>query len=94
MGGNVVTIITNNCNATTYSGATITALAHGASQNFTKPITNGTGDVTATCTNGAVSYGSVNTACSVNYVASGSWNCIQDTCTGSAPPNSQINGTQ
>ncbi|MDD5197883.1 MAG: glycine-rich protein [Candidatus Gracilibacteria bacterium] len=83
-----------NCTATTYSGATITALNHTISQNFTKSITNGTGDVTATCTNGSITYGSINTICASNYVASGVWNCALDNCTGTAPANSQTNGTQ
>ena len=84
-----------NCTETTYSGATITALTHSQSANFTKPIMNGTGDVTATCTNGIVSYGSINTVCTpTNYVPSGAWNCVLDNCTGSAPLNSQQNGTQ
>ena len=41
----------DDCTATTYSGATIAALTHSQSQNFTQSIASGTGDVTATCTN-------------------------------------------
>jgi len=99
LGGGLVllsstSIPATNCTTTTYSGVTITALISSTSQNFTKSIAYGTGDVTATCFNGIVAYESINTTCDINYVTSGAWNCIADSCTGSAPTNSQLNGTQ
>ncbi len=82
------------CTAATWSGITIASLGHGASATYGTPITNGTGNVTASCSNGTLSYGSVSTACDSNYVASGIWACALDSCTGAAPPNSQVNGPQ
>ncbi len=84
----------SNCLATTYSWITISALNHSISQAYSTWITNWTWDVTATCNNWIVSYGSINTNCNTDYVSSWVWNCILDTCSWTMPTYAQINWTQ
>lgn len=83
-----------NCTASTYSWITINPINHSLSQNFSKTITYWTWDVTAICTNAVLSYWSINTTCSTNYVPSWTWNCVLDTCSWILPANSQLNWTQ
>ncbi|MDD5212970.1 MAG: InlB B-repeat-containing protein [Candidatus Gracilibacteria bacterium] len=82
-----------NCTVTTYSGYTVPAINHNITQNITKNITGGVSDISVSCDNGALTYGTENTNCDTNYVLQGGI-CAQDLCTGSAPDFSISNGTQ
>ncbi|MDD5213115.1 MAG: fibrinogen-like YCDxxxxGGGW domain-containing protein [Candidatus Gracilibacteria bacterium] len=79
-----------NCTRTTYNGYSVPAINHGITQTISKAITGGTSSIDATCTNGALSYGTETTTCSTNYTLTGN-SCVANTqtvtCGGTIPSN-------
>ena len=82
-----------NCTATTWSGYTVPAISHLASQTITRTLTGGTGSLLVSCTNGVLTYGNESVSCTTGYVLQGN-TCVTDTCPGNAPTYAISNGTQ
>ena len=82
------------CAAVTLSGYSVPDLASGQSANLEKPVSNGKGLVTATCSYGTARLGTETASCDTDYVPSSpAPSCVQDTCTGTLPAHAVANGT-
>ncbi|MDD5198145.1 MAG: prepilin-type N-terminal cleavage/methylation domain-containing protein [Candidatus Gracilibacteria bacterium] len=99
----IIGALTNTipCNPLTYSGYTISALAHNETKIFTKPLTisngTGTGSLEIQCINGTLdtehAIETPSITCADTFVNNGSNACVSDIC-GNAPDFSISNGIQ